>query len=162
MSKQLASKSLVESSKESADSSYIANSLYKEIYSLISTLFTLSTLTTLHYSLTKQLLSSSLSLTLLEENQYFYTVLLVENGKKIVEKKSNNKFDNEDIYIEVVVRVWKHGEAEALSLRQVHLNQYEEVYVKRNGIEFQNPTVKSEANKFLKSWLCDLQNLCLS
>jgi hypothetical protein len=79
----------------------------------------------------------------LEQNGYFATYLLVEQGRE----------KDVDVFNEIEIRVWKDGQAEAVSLRQVHLDKFEEVYKKQHGFEVQQPGIKQEANQFLFNWL---------
>jgi len=82
-----------------------------------------------------------------EENDYFYIGMLIER----------DRLDDIDICNEIQIRVWKNEKAEAVSLRQVQLNRYEDVYFKKHGFEYANLQAKSEANTFLVRWLSVLK-----
>lgn len=120
----------------------------EKIYSLLQSVFSLSSLLTSPSSQSIQLGNKTITYVPHEENDYFYLCAFIEQDHR----------DDIDIYNEIIVRIWKNRKAEVYSLRQAHFGRYEETYFRKHGVEYARPQIRIEAHNFLIDWLTTLQN----
>lgn len=119
----------------------------KTIYELLNKVFPLKTILTPSFSKTISHNGLNISINNLDQNSYFTTIQLSQFGK----------LADSDLFNELIIRVWTNKQAEVISIRQAHLNIYEETYFKRNGFEHARPEIRHQAHQFLFEWLRELQ-----
>ncbi len=118
----------------------------EKIYSLLQSVFSLSSLLTAPLSKSTQFSDRTITYVPHEENDYFHLGAFIEQDHR----------DGIDTYNEIVVRIWKNKKAEVDSLRQAHIGHYEETYSRKQGVEYARPHIRIEANSFLSAWLVSL------